>query len=94
MSGKRNRANILIDGIVQGVFFRSNAKEMANSLSITGWIKNLEGGNVQAVVEGSKDLIDQFIEWCNKGTSMAKVTKVTVEWQDATDEFSSFEINY
>jgi acylphosphatase len=88
------RAHLYISGIVQGVFFRSNTREVAVSLHVTGWVRNLRDGRVEIVVEGSKDKIDQFIQWCHRGPSDASVDTVEVEWQVATEEFNNFEIRY
>lgn len=86
------RAHLYISGIVQGVFFRSNTREVATSLHITGWVRNLRDGRVEVIAEGPKDKIDQFIQWCHRGPSGASVDTVEINWQDATGEFGSFEI--
>jgi acylphosphatase len=88
------RVHLYISGIVQGVFFRSNTRQVAISLHITGWVRNLHDGRVEVIAEGSKDKIDQFLRWCHKGPAGASVDTVEVEWQDATGEFGGFEIRY
>lgn len=70
--------NIKIYGLVQGVFFRANAKEEADKLGITGFAKNMPDGLVYIEAEGEKKNLDQFIKWCNKGPSMAQVEKVII----------------
>ncbi len=92
MSEIKTRAKINIKGRVQGVFFRANAKEMASSLSITGWIKNNRDGSISAVIEGPQDLVEKFLEWCNHGPSTAEVTSVETKWSEPTSEFRQFEI--
>jgi acylphosphatase len=88
------RAHLSISGIVQGVFFRSHTREVATSLHIAGWVRNLRDGRVEVIVEGPKDKIDQFIRWCHKGPPCASVDTVEIEWQVATGEFNNFEIRY
>lgn len=88
------RAHIYISGIVQGVFFRSHTREVARSFDLTGWVKNLPDGRVEVVAEGPEDEIKQFISWCHKGPSHARVDDVEVFWEDATGEFKDFEIRY
>ncbi|MBU1000228.1 acylphosphatase [Patescibacteria group bacterium] len=61
--------NIKIYGLVQGVFFRATAKEKADSLSITGFAKNMPDGSVFIEVEGEKKNLDKFVKWCHIGPS-------------------------
>lgn len=69
---------LLIKGKVQGVFYRATAKEEADRLRLTGWVKNTKEGHVEAVVSGRQEAIDQFIAWCKKGPRKAEVTAVDV----------------
>lgn len=69
---------IIINGEVQGVFFRATAKEVAKKYEITGWIKNREDGNVEAIIYGQENKVKNFIEWCKTGPEKAKVENVTV----------------
>ena len=70
--------NLLIKGKVQGVFYRVAAKEVADKLGVTGWIKNIPEGRVEAMVTGTEDQLKQFIEWCRQGPGKAVVTDVIV----------------
>ena len=55
------RQHIVFHGRVQGVGFRYTAKYLAQSLELTGWVKNLYDGSVEMEVEGQEELIDQLI---------------------------------
>ncbi len=68
--------HLTIKGKVQGVFYRATAKETADELKVTGWVKNTAEGNVEAVVTGTNDQIQAFINWCKTGPRRAKVTEV------------------
>ncbi len=70
--------HLLIKGKVQGVFYRVSAKEKAEEFQLTGWVKNTPEGNVEALVSGSKERIQQFIDWCKQGPPRAEVTDVIV----------------
>ncbi len=59
--------HLIIKGDVQGVFYRVTAKEVADKLNITGWIKNTDSGEVEALVSGTEQALEQFIGWCKKG---------------------------
>ncbi len=74
--------HLLIKGKVQGVFFRVSAKQIADKTGITGWIRNTSEGDVEAVVTGREEQLKQFISWCKKGPSRAKVTDVTAAQQE------------
>jgi acylphosphatase len=88
------RARAIIEGRVQGVFFRYHTQDMALQLGLKGWVKNRRDGRVEAVFEGNKDKVDQIIQWCHRGPSEARVTKVHFNWEDYTGEFEDFAINY
>jgi len=88
------RAHILISGRVQGVFFRSETQDEAVRHGLTGWVRNLPDGRVEAVFEGEKDKVDSLIEFCRRGPPGARVTRVEVTWGDYTGEFKGFSIRY
>lgn len=88
------RAHIFVSGRVQGVFFRENTKNKAKSFGITGWIRNLPDGRVEAVLEEEKDQIEELIKWIKKGPIIARVDDVDVAWEEYQGEFKDFEIRY
>jgi acylphosphatase len=90
--GVRIRAHVFFGGQVQGVFFRANAKEFAESLGVTGWVRNTSDGRVEAVFEGEQSDVLDVIEWCELRQPYAKVASKTVETSEPTDEFSEFAI--
>jgi acylphosphatase len=69
---------ILVIGKVQGVGYRYSAKEKARVYGIKGWVKNLPDGNVLIEAEGSSTAMNQFINWCNMGPSMARIDSINV----------------
>jgi len=92
--GKQVRAHVFISGRVQGVFFRANTKRVAEKLGVTGWVKNLPDGRVEAVFEGEEEAVKKIIEWCHRGPPAARVDKVEVLYEDYKGEFEDFEIRY
>ena len=83
--------NLLIQGKVQGVFYRASARDKAIELGIKGWVKNTQDGDVEIVASGDKESLKKFVEWCHKGSSRALVTRVTITPIDAGN-FSEFRI--
>jgi acylphosphatase len=84
--------NLVISGIVQGVGFRYSMQGKAKDLSVTGWVRNLSDGSVEAVVQGTAEQVDEMIRWAKKGPTGARVDQVEVS--DATGKFSDFSINF
>lgn len=90
----KGRLHIYISGYVQGVFYRSTAKRIAQSLLLTGWIRNLKDGRVEVVVEGEEENLAKFVEWCKRGPVGAEVESVEVIREEYKGEFKDFEIRY
>jgi len=88
------RAHVIIEGRVQGVFFRAHTQDEARRRNVMGWVKNRYDGGVEAVFEGEKEDVQSLIEWCHVGPPYARVTNVKVEWEDYLGEFSDFSITY
>ena len=86
------RARILIAGLVQGVFFRREITDLARRLEITGWVRNLSDGRVEALAEGERTHLDSLIRFCNIGPKGAIVRDVEVEWYEYKGEFRGFRI--
>ena len=90
----KTRAHVLVSGRVQGVFFRQITSQQAQSLSVTGWVRNLEDGRVEAVFEGEKVSVEALVAFCNTGPRGASVTDVAVTWETSKGEFQNFSIIY
>ena len=86
------QAHLIIEGIVQGVFFRANAREKADKSNINGWIRNRPDGTVEAVFEGEEESVKKLIEWCHHGPPGAVVKNVKIEWQAYEGEFKNFTV--
>ena len=88
------RSHLIIEGRLQGVWFRDSTKREANRLNVTGWGKNRYDENVELIAEGSKENVAKLTEWCHNGPPAARVTGVNESIEDYTGEFASFEIIY
>ncbi|GMR04262.1 MAG: acylphosphatase [Thermodesulfobacteriota bacterium] len=84
------RAHILIEGLVQGVYFRANTVEVAKARKCSGWVRNTYEGGVEAVIEGEEADVRSLIDWCRKGPTIARVDHVAVDWEAYTGEFDGF----
>ena len=88
----KKAAKIIINGTVQGVFFRNFCKESADKLGLKGFVRNLEDGNVEVVVEGEGDTIERMIAACKKGTPHSQIRGVKVEEKKWSGELEGFKI--
>ena len=75
------RAHVFVSGTVQGVFFRQKTKREAESHGVTGWVRNLADGRVEAVFEGEEEAVKAMVEYSRHGPSAAWVTYVDVAWE-------------
>jgi acylphosphatase len=90
----RARARVLVSGKVQGVFFRAETADKARKLNVTGWVRNLPDGRVEAVFEGEEEDVHQMIEFCRNGPPLARVSSVRVIWEKWKGEFRGFEVRH
>ncbi len=86
------RVRIYVSGLVQGVFYRANAQKEAQRLKVTGYIRNLSDGRVEAVIEGEDPCVNKMIQWCEVGPKYARVDKVEVINEQHRGEFEDFSI--
>ncbi len=91
---KKARAHLLIEGRVQGVFYRAFTRNVAAKLGLNGWVKNLYDGRVEAVFEGSMELIEEAIRECRKGPHGSHVDNIEINWEEYAGEPQGFEIRY
>jgi acylphosphatase len=70
------RVRVSIYGHVQGVFFRASCADRAKGLGLSGWIRNVEGGGVEAVFEGPESAVGRMLTWCREGPPLARVDRV------------------
>jgi len=85
---------VFVSGMVQGVFLRSKTSAEARRQGVTGWVRNLFDGRVEAVFEGEEESVKRLLDFCRTGTAGARISKVDVVRETYTGEFSNFEIKY
>jgi acylphosphatase len=82
---------ILVKGKVQGVFFRASTKEKADQLKIVGTVRNQADGSVFIEAEGSDQSMIEFVNWCRRGPTHARVDEIHVNEVSARN-FDSFQV--
>jgi acylphosphatase len=89
-----SRAHAIVTGRVQGVCFRDFTRRWASSLSLQGWVRNMEDGRVEILAEGDEQRLRDLIARVREGPSFARVDDVEISWGPATGEFGDFRITY
>ncbi|HET6316329.1 MAG TPA: acylphosphatase [Chloroflexota bacterium] len=86
------RAHVRIAGRVQGVGFRYTTADEAERRRLTGWVRNLGEGSVEAVFQGARNAVEDMVRWCHRGPPGAYVRDVKVDWDEPLDHFAGFDI--
>ena len=88
----KSTVHIVVNGRVQGVYFRANTQKQAIALGLTGYVRNMESVEVEIVCTGESSGIEALIQWCHKGPFLAKVLSVKVSQLAVDTGFIDFEI--
>ncbi len=83
--------HLLIQGRVQGVWFRESMRREAERLGVTGWVRNTPEGSVEALVQGSDGAVDALVAWTHSGPPQARVDRIDIERCETHGPFSGFE---
>jgi acylphosphatase len=85
------RVHVIVEGRVQGVFFRACTRDEAVRL---GWVRNRPNGSVEALVEGEKGAVNKMVQWFQQGSPHSIVEKVHLSEESPLGDFGTFEIHY
>lgn len=85
-------AHITVSGRVQGVAYRYYARDIAYQLGIKGWIRNLDNGDVESIIEGPKKSVEKMIDWYKEGPRLAIVENIEVDWLPYSGVYNQFQI--
>ena len=83
---------LFISGHVQGVFFRQSTQKQARRLGLSGWVRNLPDGRVEAKVWGDTEAVNALIRWCHTGPANAFVTDVPITEAEPDADVTGFHI--
>ncbi len=75
----RTAVRVRITGIVHGVFFRGSMAEEAAAHGISGWVRNMADGSVEALLEGDEEKVMRVVEWARHGPPRARVDSLKME---------------
>jgi len=88
--------HIIVQGRVQGVYFRVYTRQEAQKYGLTGWVRNLPNGDVEMKVQGDEKALDKMKQWCWHGSPHSKVNNVIIRDDSAPFDstITSFEITH
>jgi len=90
----QKRVHVYISGRVQMVAFRANTQRMATRYALTGWVRNLHDGRVEAVFEGEGENVEAMVVWCRKGPTLAEVEHLDIIEEPFEGRETAFHITY
>jgi acylphosphatase len=80
----------IVEGRVQGVGFRAHVAQFAQSLDLTGWVRNKGENQVEVWAEGTQADLDKLIEYLKRGPSMSYVSGVQIDHPQSEGKFKQF----
>lgn len=89
-----NEIVCVITGKVQGVAYRVYTQDTATGLGLVGYVKNLDNGKVEVVAQGLPDVLKDFVEYLNEGSSLSEVETVSIDWKSPSATYEEFSVLY
>lgn len=87
-------AHVIVSGRVQGVCFRAATQEAAWKAGVRGWVRNLPGWRVEAVLQGERAAVGKVLDFLRVGPPRANVTDVAVSWRTPGEAYRGFDVRY
>jgi acylphosphatase len=82
----------MISGRVQGVFYRASAQRYAQSLALSGWVRNRRDGRVELFACGDEAALETLEKWLEIGPEYAKVTNIEVTSENPSIMPTTFDV--
>jgi len=89
-----SEAHVVVSGRVQGVFFRASTRDVAMRCGVRGFVRNLPGRQVEAVLQGERAAVEKVILFLREGPLGAVVTGIAVDWRDPAETYEGFHVRY
>ncbi len=87
-NARKTVQHLFVSGRVQDVGFRQSMQQRASEIGVTGWVRNRRDGRVEAVVAGTRDRVDELLNWARQGPPMARVTDVRTARSGDSDQLA------
>ena len=90
----KKRLSVFWSGRVQGVGFRYTTEAAALELGVTGWVRNMPDGRVEALAEGPEKILKTLLDRISSGPMKGYIRGVQVRWEEPTGEFDDFRVRF
>lgn len=87
-------AHVLVSGRVQGIGFRFFVSSVARRKGLKGYVRNLDDGRVEILLQGDEEVIKETLDIIKSGHPLAKINKIEVNWKSKGENFEDFQIIY
>lgn len=84
--------HVIVEGRVQGVWFRDSTRRQALTFNLTGWVRNLPDGSVEAMLYGAEADVSSMLEWLKEGSPQSRVDRLQIKERASSEQLDSFEI--
>lgn len=84
--------HVVVHGKVQGVWYRAWTRDTAREMGVTGWVRNMDSGQVEAIAQAEDDVLEAFLERLYDGPPLARVTKIDISHPEKDAGFDTFEV--
>lgn len=86
--------HVIVEGQVQGVFFRDYTRRQARDLNLLGWVRNLRNGKVEVMLAGADQDVAAMLDWLKQGSPRSRVDNLLVETVESDEDPATFEVRY
>jgi acylphosphatase len=86
--------HVIVEGRVQGVYFRDYTERQALQLNLSGWVRNKRDGSVEAMLQGADSDVTSMLDWFWQGSPRSKVANVRTREALSEEHYTTFEIRY
>ena len=86
--------HVIVEGQVQGVWFRDYTQRQALQLNSCGWVRNRGDGSVEAMLQGAESDVKSMLDWFWQGSPKSRVTNVRAQEVTSEEHYTTFEIRH
>ncbi|MCK9571717.1 MAG: acylphosphatase [Candidatus Omnitrophica bacterium] len=87
----RKQAHLYYSGKVQGIGFRFTARKIADTLNVSGWVKNSPDGRVEILAEGEEPDLKNFLSQIHRLLG-SYITEESAQWSQPSGDFTDFQV--
>ena len=86
--------HVIVEGKVQGVYFRDYTCRQARQLNLSGWVRNRSNGTVEAILQGAEGDVLVMLDWLKQGSPRSRVDNIHTSAVTSAEHYPTFEVRY